>query len=57
MHNFIIIIVSSLCIIVGAIVKLSNIDNVYANVLFMIGLVGIIFSLILLIKNKLHKRK
>jgi hypothetical protein len=54
MYNFIIFIVSILCIIIGAIVKLST-YNKYAIVLFILGLSGFIYLLIRFVRNILHK--
>jgi O-antigen ligase len=57
MYTYITIVISSLCIIAGAIVKLYHANNIYARVLFIIGLIGFVFLLIRFIINKLHKQK
>ena len=53
--NIIIVTISSLCIIAGAIIKLSNINNIHAKVLFIIGFIGFILFLVCFAKSHKHK--
>jgi O-antigen ligase len=57
MYTYIIIVISSLCIIAGAIAKLSHVNNIYTGVLFTIGLIGFMSLLIRFIINKFHEQK
>jgi drug/metabolite transporter superfamily protein YnfA len=57
MYKIIIFIVSALCIIAGATVKLQTQDSNISTVLFTLGLIGFVFLGICFAKKILRKNK
>lgn len=55
MKNFIILSISIVCVILGAIVKLLHCSYAYSNALFIIGFIGFVTVFTLFVKNRLHK--
>jgi Co/Zn/Cd efflux system component len=49
--------ISSLCIVLGAIVKLNHCPSVYSTGLMTLGLIGCITAIVLFVINRLRKGK